>query len=126
MDRDREAERIVERFFGIIFYVFVQALIVCFVGILITSTLGCDRPYLPWNAGPRWGTSGHERPAVVNEEPTVPQRRIEDFCRDERATVESYRRWLASEEPWSSSPDVDERRRNYTQQFIDQFDRECN
>lgn len=121
-----ERDRIWNKTMGIAFFLFLKAALICFIGIMILSSSGCDQPYLPWNAGPSWSTSGGEVQAQRQDLVTTPQREPENFCEDNAETVESYRRFLESSEPWHSSPEVDARRRQYARQMVEEYDQECN
>lgn len=92
---------------------------------VLLTIAGCTQSYLPWVAGPAWTLRSSE---VCNTMPVsveVSQRELENFCEDNRQSVEEYRRYLESDIPWATSPEVDQRRRHHTRQFIEQYDREC-
>jgi len=101
------------------------------VGIILAAFLialgcvGCDKPYLPWNAGPSWSSAGSEQPRQVEPQQVI-QRDLENFCEDNRESVEIYRRFLEPDFDWNTTPSAEERRRRYMEQFIRQYDAECN
>lgn len=121
-----ERYKIWNKMLGIAFFPFLKAIFICFIGLMMLSSSSCDQPYLPWNAGPSWSTSGSEEQARRQELVTTPRREPENFCEDNAETVESYRRFLESSESWHSSPEIDARRRQYARQMVEEYDRECN
>lgn len=122
---NEKRERMWERTFNISLLLLVKGLLVALAFAIGIGSSGCDKPYLPWNAGPSWSSSGAEQPQQAQTRQTI-QREIENFCEDNRETVEAYRRFLAPDYDWNVPPTVEERRRRYTQQFVDQYDAECN
>ena len=113
-----------EKTFDISVFLSLKGLVVFLGFLFFFIATGCDKPYLPWVAGPSWGSSGNETPQARREQ--VPQREIEDFCRDNRETVEAYRRFLEPDFDWGVSASEEERRRRYTQQFVEEYDERCN
>lgn len=114
-----------EKTFNITIFLLIKGLVILIAFIVFFATAGCDKPYYPWNAGPSWRSTGSEEMTTATRE-TLPQREAENFCEDNRETVENYRRFLEPDYNWGVSPEAEERRRRYTQQFVDQYDNRCN
>lgn len=119
----RERERIWEKTGNIFLFLFVKTSLLLLIGLFMIVNQGCDKPWLPWNAGPSW-SSGQESPSRVQRE-EVPQRPLENFCEDNEQTVENYRRFLEPDYNWGVSPEVEERRRRHCEQFVRQYNERC-
>lgn len=98
----------------------VSGLLVLGASILLP---GCNKPYLPWVRSSNWDRPAEEPP----REPREPLTRLplEDFCEDNRETVALYRTFLDPDYDWGVSPNVEARRRQYCQQFVDQYAELC-
>ena len=122
MERN-ERERIWTKTGEIFLLLLVKLVLITTIGLLVFANQGCDKPYLPWNAGARWPSSEQPRRHVRTER--VPQRPIENFCEDNRQSVENYRHYLEPGYEWNAPPDVVERRKRYLRQFIEQYEQRC-
>lgn len=94
-------------------------------------TIGCSASYLPWNAGTRWNltdSSYLNAPQIQTNYALQHFEDMEDFCEDNRHSVELYRTYLLPTYTWDRrlSPSQIESRRENIQSFIEQYDGNCN
>ena len=93
------------------------------VGLITASLLGgCDGNYLPWNSNP-W--RGRIRRTAESHSEYIIQAPPENFCEDNRETVQQYRRFLEPSYVWYGSTATVARRQRYCRWFVEQYSRFC-
>lgn len=118
---NEQREKNKDRFVNTAFALVVAAVVLGFVIMLA----GCDRSYLPWNASPWSSMSFSENSVGHSETSRIPQAPAEDFCEDNRETVDQYRSFLNPNYVWPGTDTEVVRRRRYCRRFVEQYDRLC-